>query len=227
MMITLENLKNNLFCPDFFTECADGNVTVKEKFNRKKPNTLKQVTLQTSGTLTRLSHDYLDKSSSVYRGNQTAMCLKNCDGTFIVTKDGRQYLVMIEMKSSYAPKSLAQIIGTRIRFKAMLMTMASYYDTPLEEVGIVVSYPITINKYDSADSSSIMQMKENMAQSSGIAKYDYLLEKDGESVVNIDDFKQLGTLDINNELRKALKIKHIKIDYGQETASVDLDKLLI
>lgn len=100
-MITYDNLQQSIYGSNYF-EKPSSDVSISEKQNKDKKDTLTKVEIVTKGTALSISNSLLKESSSVYKKIDANISLKkDCGGILLVEKESKHYLVLIELKSHF------------------------------------------------------------------------------------------------------------------------------
>ncbi len=101
-MIAFEDLKNSFYAEDLFS-LHKGSVVIEEKKNKGQEGKLQKVTLLSAGEFIECSNAYLQRTKDAFKKVDSNLSFKkDCDGIFLLNKDGKQYFIVIELKSGIA-----------------------------------------------------------------------------------------------------------------------------
>ena len=230
-MIKIDNLQNSIYSESLFVKASD-NPVVEEK--QVEAGKLKRVTLATGANqVISCSINYLKETNGANRKLGNALFRGMCDAFYLLEKDGKNYIVAVEMKSQVVTKAASQIIASMIKYKQMLTTYSSFLSEEYKEVGIFISQN-RANGEDNPDKTSSKSHRAVMVKKmdlSGTYCEDWLrrlshaLENKGSVTVNMKGSLWDG-IDMNSYLKQPFTIYHKKVEANCEYASVDISELL-
>ena len=228
-MITYDNLQQSIYGSNYF-EKPSSDVSISEKQNKNKKDTLTEVEFVTKGTALSISNSLLKESSSVYKKIDANISLKrDCDGILLVEKDSKHYLVLIELKSRFNSeinKAIYQIATSDVRIKHKLSAIDTYIPNEYQEIGVVISFP---PKNEISD-KDVIERRNNFI--TGI--YDSVADrckhkfKKGESItLQPSDFPELAALNICRNINISnLHLFNVQVQEGASSTTVNLDEIL-
>lgn len=228
-MITYDNLQQSIYGSNYF-EKPSSDVSISEKQNKNKKDTLTKVEIVTKGTALSISNSLLKDSSNAYKKIDANISLKkDCDGILLVEKDSKHYLVLIELKSHFNSeinKAIYQIATSDVRIKHKLSAIDTYIPNEYQEIGVVISFP---PKNEISD-NDVIERRNNFL--TGI--YDSVTDrckhkfKKGESItLQPSDFPELAALNISRNINISnLHLFNVQVQEGASSATVNLDELL-
>lgn len=228
-MITIDELKNGLFMSEYFTN-EGHSCDIIEKQNKDVAGTLYKVHVTTTGNIIKISNAFLhDDTPNAFRKIHGEFSFKkDSDGIFIINKDGKQYFVLIELKSGYKDverKAFYQIIASYMKMRIMFSSFPSSVCEPGKEIAVIVSYP-----YDSGTCDGDILPEKEMTIFEGIDtpmnRIRHDIRAKGNTVITATDFG-LDTMAINKSvLFDNLKVVHIPAKLKSTDTVIDLDVVL-
>lgn len=229
-MITLDDLKNSFYAENLFS-LHQGKVVIEEKKNKGQEGKLQKVTLLSDGQFVECSNAYLQKTKEVFKKVDSNFSFqKDCDGIFLLDKDGKQYFIIIELKSGFDTKAFYQIASSYIRCKAMLRNIATF-DASLnyEEKAFIISYSDKEKKYDSTSNASVLASKRCIMDSvkgEVINNLRIRLKTQKKVSLKNSDFDLKNMAIAKDLLLDNLEVNGITLEDGITAAEVDIDKWL-
>lgn len=229
-MITLNDLKNSFYAENLFS-LHQGKVVIEEKKNKGQEGKLQKVTLLSDGEFIECSNTYLQKTKEVFKKVDSNFSFqKDCDGIFLLNKDGKQYFIVIELKSGFDAKAFYQIASSYIRCKAMLRNVATFDASQnYEEKSFIISYSDKEKKYDSMANASVLASKRCIMDS---AKGDVInnlriqLKTKKKVSLNNCDFGLENATIAKDLLLNNLEVNGITLEDGVAEAEVNIDEWL-
>lgn len=229
-MITLDDLKNSFYAENLFS-LHQGKVVIEEKKNKGQEGKLQKVTLLSDGEFIECSNTYLQKTKEVFKKVDSNFSFqKDCDGIFLLNKDGKQYFIVIELKSGFDAKAFYQIAFSYIRCKAMLRNIATFDASQnYEEKAFIISYSDKEKKYDSMSNASVLASKRcimDSAKGEVINNFRIQLKTKKKVSLNNCDFGLENMAISKDLLLNNLEVNGITLEDGVAEAEVDIDKWL-
>lgn len=229
-MVTIDDLKNSFYAEDMFS-LHQGKVVIEEKKNKGQEGKLQKITLRSDGDFIECRNSYLQRTKDAFKKvNRNLSFQRDCDGIFLLNKDGKQYFIVVELKSGFDSKAFYQIATSYSRCKAMLKNIATF-DTSknYEERAFIISYSDDVQKYDSASNASVFASKRNVMDSSHgdvINKLRIQLKMRKKVLLNTCDFN-LEDMTISKDLMlDNLVVEGISVKNGDTEAEVNIDEWL-
>lgn len=116
---------------------------------KEKKAKVKFVTIKTESQLFQIKNSFLKAGGSRYDNGEvisTSDLGHDCDGAFFVEKDGKNYLVMLELKSSYSKDSLCkakkQFLSSFHNLMSELHGLINYNPTDVKVCCMLASHPL-------------------------------------------------------------------------------------
>lgn len=228
-MIAFDDLKNSFYAEDMFT-LHQRKVVIEEKKNKGQEGNCK-VTLLSDGDFIECHNSYLQRTKDAFKKvNHDLSFQRDCDGIFLLNKDGRQYFIVIELKSGFDSKAFYQIASSYIRCKAMLRNIATFdISQNYEEKAFIISYSDKEKKYDSTSNASVFASKRGImdsAKGDSVNNLRLQLKTKKKVSLNNSDFS-LENMTISKDLLlNNLEVNGITLEDGVAEAEVDIDKWL-
>ena len=145
-MIGVDRLKESVYKDSYFTERA-GNLTVNN-IEESAENTLMSVEMQSKGRFINLSNKILKEGCNIYKAEDRQAgrisYRRDCDGICLLEVDGRNILLVIEVKSGFneiKKKGFEQLVASYVKVRSILQSIEGYNPADYEEMGLLVSYP--------------------------------------------------------------------------------------
>lgn len=229
-MITLDDLINSFYAEDLFSQ-HKGKAVIEEKKNKGKEGKLQRVTLLSEGDFIECRNSYLQRTREAFKKvNRDLSFQKDCDGIFLLNKNGKQYFIIIELKSGFDSKAFYQIASSYIRCKAMLKNIATFDSTQgYEEKAFIISYSDNEEKFNSESNASIFASKRyimDSAKGDAISNLRVQIKKKQKVLLNNSDFG-LENMSLTKELLlDNLEVNGITLERGKTEAEIDIDKWL-
>lgn len=229
-MITLNDLKNSFYAVDMFS-LHQGKVVIEEKKNKGQEGKLQKVTLISNGDFIECRNSYLQRTRDAFKKvNRYLSFQRDCDGIFLLNKDGKQYFIVVELKSGFDSKAFYQIATSYSRCKAMLKNIATFDASQnYEERAFIISYSDDGQKYDSKSNASVLASKRSVMDSSYgdvVNKLRLQLKMKKKVLLNACDFNLENLVISNDLLLDNLVVKGITIKTGDTEAEVNVDEWL-
>lgn len=226
-MLTVSELKT-LYTPGYF-QTASGKLTVREQ--QQSSSALRQVELSYTGDAIFISPQFLDDESRPYFKPTSGLNLRQiCDGVILLSKEGKNYLIVLELKSGYndvCKKAVNQLAACYVKTKFHLHRFASYSPSDYEELGLIISFPPTSSdELDVENNEMVMGRKLQITgQEDPVQKrYDRELRTAHQTTLSGADY-QMDKLPLASPyLLNTLTVKHCQVNAPE--AAVDLDALL-
>lgn len=232
-MISLNCLKESIFKDCYFSEKV-GTLTVHNE-ERTEGRILSQVELQSKGHFINLSNKILEEGTEIFKKEDKDMCRisfrRNCDGICLLEVNGRNILLIIEVKSGFndvKSKGFDQIVASYLKVRSILQSIDGYNPTDYEELGLLVSYPPKPKA--NYTSTSLIELKKEIVAPSALEKLNISnttkLRTDSKVVLKLDDY-QVKSCQINPALySQTLLVKHVAVTDQATTETIDLDSYL-
>ena len=229
-MIALDDLMNSFYAENLFS-LHIGKVVIEEKKNKGQEGKLQKVTLLSDGEFIECSNTYLQKTKEVFKKVDSNFSFqKDCDGIFLLNKDGKQYFIVIELKSGFDAKAFYQIASSYMRCKAMFRNIATFgASTNYVEKAFVISYSDKEKKYDSTSNASVLASKKyimDSAKDDAINNLRLQLRMNNKVLLNNSDFGLENMTIAKDLLLNNLEVNGITLEDGITEAEVDIDKWL-
>ena len=222
-MISCEELQKSIFDEKLFLQ-SNCSLVIKEKGNVSKKATLQEVVLTSQGTF--IECNLLKGNAEIFKKTENLSFKADCDKVFLLNKDNRQYLVLVELKSAYSSKAIWQLAASYVKCKMMLNAVKECH---LEERAFIVSYPEHINPKQAASNSYVLNAKANIIMSSSNSienKYKMNLLSGKTVIMDAKDFG-LDKLTVNPIfLMDKLKLQRLPVPDGIPSVTFDIDKYL-
>lgn len=203
-----------LYNENYFSNRSQS-VTLTE--NQEKESSVKQVEFLFSGDMVSIDNSLLLDSKDIYRKyanhkHNDVSFKRNCDGLFIVEKDGIKWLLLVELKSSFcdvAKKAIEQIGVSYIKIKSHLNSISSYNSEEYNELGIIISFPPDYIDYEDVNNN------------------DYVVDNKLRNVESEPDFKHTYDKEFRKNKQITLEGKYFGLDSQSLAQSIALKKLTI
>lgn len=232
-MIGVERLKESIYKDCYFSEVV-GSMMV---YNEETPavGILTKVELQSRGRFINLSNKILKDSSEIYKTeDRTAGRIsfrRDCDGICLLEVDGRNMLIIIEVKSGFndiKKKGLDQIVASYVKVRSILQSIEGYNPSDYEELGLLVSYPPIANRI--VPETSVIEVKKAIIAPSALDRLNNAnstkLRVDKEVTLNLNDYL-LNTHHVNTALyNPTLHVKHVAVTDQAVVESINIDSYL-
>lgn len=140
-MISKNDL-SEIYEPSLFTTCSDSFSLIE----KDKGATMKGVSFVLNGAQFIVCTESIwSQSVNLYaKESQDFNFKRKCDGFVICSYEDKQFLIWIELKSSFNQvfnDAIYQISGCYVKMKSYLRNLAAYHPEDYQEIGIVVSHP--------------------------------------------------------------------------------------
>ena len=223
------NILTEFFASNYFEEFSK-NYTLKE--NQRNPNNLSNVNIITSGHGFFIQSKFLCDCLSIYRKIDDNLSFRdNNDGTFVLEKNGKQYIIYIEMKSGYGAvkkKAIRQIPVSAIKIKSFLRNFQAFNLQDYTELGLIISYPPTEDdKYDSGNNAMVIDHKLSYmaVQRGNEDAIDKELRQNRKVCLKAEHFPKLLQEKLHEDIRfRSMMVYHCPVNGNNDT--VDLDEIL-
>lgn len=229
-MITLAELQQ-IYRPQYFEE-RTGTLNVCEKQKQDDIQSLREIRLTYTGKAIFIKPDFLEDESNIYRKQSTPQLnlRRICDGIILLEQESKGYLLILELKSGYnevCKKAVEQIVACCQKIRFHLNRFAGFNFTEYEELGIIFSYPPTMeDRLDAENNSMITDRKLSLTGQADLNKerIDREIRTNHQVIVNGEDFG-IASLHLSPNLAmQSLCIKHCSV--SATVASIDLDELI-
>ena len=232
-MISVDRLRESIYEAHYFSEVVGSLVVNNEE--KPKGNVLSQIELQTKGRFICLSNKILQDGSNIYKTDDKDTCRvsfrRNCDGICLLEVDGRNILLIIEVKSGFNDvkrKGFDQIAASYVKVRSILQSIEGYNPADYEELGLLVSYPPSAKPESSP--TSLIEVKKETVAPSALEKlnnaYNTKLRVDKEVTLNLNDY-QVGACHVNPSLyNPILYVKHVAVTDQVDKETINLDLYL-
>ena len=228
MTVALNDL-TELYSPSYFKEVSK-QYTLTEK--QIDPNKLSKVNVITSGSGIFIVPEFLGDCERIFKKIEKKLSFRdNNDGTFLLEKDGVQYIIYVELKSKFEAgikKAIRQIPVSSIKIKSFLRNIQTFKLQDYRELGLIISYPpAPEDKYDSKNNAMVLNHKvEYLAdQKEDQEFYDKELRHNKEVYLTAENFPKLP----QDKLHEDIKFKSMMVYYrsvSKNGENVDLDNIL-
>lgn len=136
---------NKLYPNYASTGVVEADCSFAEMSNSNRPDTLQQLTVNGMDGIVIPSIIVKDDSSIFKRAGSNDILAEDCDGIFFTERDGRKYIYLCELKSSFSTqqinKAKNQIIGSYLKLHSLLCLLQSYNPAEWTVKGIIASFP--------------------------------------------------------------------------------------
>lgn len=145
---------------DCYFEESNCDIFIQEQDPNDISKDLQELTITgLRGSFLRISPKWLKDSKGPYNAewNNYKLFCRDCDSIVLLNHDGQNYIVWIELKSSFnevLKTALYQIVGSYMRSKSYLNAFSTYKQGDYKEISIIASHPD--NKHSSADGNAIV-----------------------------------------------------------------------
>lgn len=212
-----------------YFQTASGTLTVRE--NQKSSSALRQVELNYTGDAIFICPKFMEDENELYFKSGARLNLRQiCDGAILLSKGGKNYLIILELKSGYnevCKKAVNQLVACYLKMKFHLHRFASYCPSDYEELGLVISFPPEASdKWNVENNDMILDRKMQItAQDDPVEKrYDHELRVHGKTTLRGTDYR-METLNLaSSYILDTLTVKYCGVSAPE--ASVDLDEVL-
>lgn len=232
-MISLNCLKESIYKACYFSEIA-GTLTIHNE-ERTGGQILSKVELQSKGHFINLSNVILEEGSEIFKKENKDMCRisfrRNCDGICLLEVNGRNILLIIEVKSGFndvKSKGLDQIVASYLKVRSILQSIDGYNPADYEELGLLVSYPPKPKA--NYTSTSLIELKKETVVPTPLDRLNNFnitkLRVDNKVLLKLDDY-QANACHINPALySRTLLVRHVAVTDQATTGTIDLDSYL-
>lgn len=149
---------------------------------------------------------------------------KDCDGIIITEKEGRLFIILVELKSSFSTENISdaryQIISAYIKIKMLLSIIEEYNSKEIIFKSIIVSHELEPNKITNIASKA--QLKEEDSNGSKFASKLYFSGQTDLNPINSPGVKLKG---LNPEI-KLNKLPLYYLKTNKHELSVDINKFI-
>lgn len=232
-MIGVDRLKESIYKDSYFSESA-GHLTIH---NEEQPSDkmLAFVEMQSKGTFINLSNKILKEGCGIYqtddRDSGRISYRRDCDGICLLTLEGRNILLVIEVKSGFnevKKKGFEQIVASYVKVRSILQSIDGYNPADYEEIGLLVSYPPTGSF--TIPTTSIIAAKRDMIEQTALDVLNRSnlkeLKDKREVTLNLMDYN-VGACHVNPSLySQTLLVKHVAVTDQAPSETIDLDSYL-
>jgi len=242
-MALVDDFKKSIYKENLFDEHKQSVVLVEKqnKEENKKQDKLKtsnfrleEVTLNYNGSIIQIANRFLEETSKIYKSSKSEreLSFSNvCDGILFVEKEGKIYLIIIEMKSGFGEivKAVKQIVASYVKIKQFLLSLKSYNPDDYEERALIFSYPFDTKTPVPADIQPSQRKSDVMENglSSFADRIKYNIRKNHKVVLNFNDIQGTDLINIDESLCPVkLSIRHIELEKGTKIASENLNDIL-
>ena len=227
-MLTVSELKALYKCCYFQT--ASGTLIVRE--SQQSSSALRQVELNYTGDAIFISPKFLEDENELYLKSGSRLNLRQiCDGVILLSKEGKNYLIVLELKSGYnevCRKAVNQVAACYLKMKFHLHRFVSYSPSDYEELGLIVSFPPEASDKLNAENNDMIWERKMQITGQGDPvqkRHDRELRTLGKTTLCGADY-QPDTLNLHAAYRlDKLTVKYCGVDTPE--ASVNLDDLLL
>lgn len=232
-MIGVDRLKESVYKDSYFTE-KTGSLTVNN-VEESAENTLMSVEMQSKGRFINLSNKILQEGSEIYKKEDRRAgrisYRRDCDGICLLEVDGRNILLVIEVKSGFneiKKKGFEQLVASYVRVRGILQSIDGYNPADYEEMGLLVSYPPD-GSY-TMPTRSVIDSKRRMIDSTALDKLNNsnsaALKANHEVTLDLRDYN-VDACHVNPMMiNPALRVKHAIVADKAESGVIDLDSYL-
>lgn len=232
-MINIELLKESVYKDDYFSKSSGKLIVHNEK--RVAMDVLSYVVMQTKGTFICLNNKILKESSNIYKTDNKdegrISFRRDCDGICLLEVDGRNILLIIEVKSGFneiKKKAFEQLVASYIKTRSILQSIEGYNPDEYEEIGLLVSYPPTGKRYIPA--TSMIDIKKEVIAPSSLDRLNNVnvarLRVNQEVILNLSDY-MIDSFHVNQSLyNPTLHVKHVSVTDQVGSETIDLDSYL-
>lgn len=232
-MIGLNRLKESVYKDSYFTEKI-GSLTVNN-VEESTENTLMSVEMQSKGKFINLNNKILKDCSEIYKKEDRQAgrisYRRDCDGICLLELDGRNILLVIEVKSGFneiKKKGFEQLVASYVKVRGLLQSIEGYNPADYEEMGLLVSYPPD-GSY-TMPARSIIGSKRRMIDSTALDKLNNsnsaALKANKEVTLDLSGYN-VDACHVNpTMINPTLRVKHAVVADKVGTVVIDLDSYL-
>lgn len=223
-MISIDTLQNSIYQKSYFTQHSSRIVKSETQVETGK---LEECEFCFHGTITEVSKELLKNCKDIFcKVSKDLSFSCECDGIFLLEKDGTNYIVFVELKSNFNKRAIMQIAISDIRCKLLCCGIDGFDIDDYQEIGLIISYPPTSSV---TDNSSFKLAKTEMVMElykRSLYALNEKLIKDKQVVLNDGSF-QWKSWNVAQRIQpNNLVVKHIEVPKGRSTFSIDLDSVL-
>ncbi len=229
-MIDIAHLQNSIYAPCLFEEKPAQVKIINSKEGLK--DKVEHIVLTSSGKFVNISNNILRKSREIYNTfDRSVSFQKDCDGICLLHRGNRNFLIFTEVKSSFSnmeEKAYFQLITSYVRCKAFLSTLEDYIPSEFEEVALAISYPY-VDHNPISNNNQYQESRQSTYGKYALLKkrYRHQLKANSQLDMNIADF-EINKLHLREGLiNESLHLIHIPIENGSESATIDIDNILL
>ena len=232
-MISIGQLKGSIYKESYFSECT-GTLTVNNE-DKETHGVLSYVEMHSNGKFISLDNKILKGGADIYqkedRERGRISYRRDCDGLCLLEVDGRNILLVIEVKSGFNEvkgKGFEQLVASYVKVRSILQSIEGYNPDEYEEIGLLVSYPPTGSF--TMPATSIIGAKMAMISQSPLDGTNntniQTLKANGEVMLDLHAYN-VNACHVNPALyNRTLHVKHVAVTDQVNSEVIDLDSYL-
>lgn len=223
-MISIDTLQNSIYQKSHFTQHS-GRIVKSE--TQVETGKLEECEFCFHGTITEVSKELLKNCKDIFcKVSKDLSFSCECDGIFLLEKDGTNYILFVELKSNFNKRAIMQIAISDIRYKLLCCGIDGFDINDYQEIGLIISYPPTSSV---TDNSSYKLAKTEMVMElykRSLYALNEKLIKDKQVMLNDCTF-QWKPWNVAQRIKPInLVVRHIEVPKGRSSCSIDLDSVL-